>query len=738
MDAIDYARAYRAHGIQVVQAYMPSEQDPWKRPRGKWRHFLTQWVTDAELERWRYQWDEKPNMGMICGEISGRSFVLDIDTYKSDEAAQWWAGMLAEHNFSARIETPTQRTGGGGTQMIFRAPVGWTPPTGKTLMGVDVRGEGGFAMLPPSLHSSGDHYRWLDGLSMDEVEIAVAPQWLCAEIDRLLAVQPEIATQEVRPHVNGTAYTSPKLIHTAPFAQAQTPIGGFRTDGREDYMTRLIWAAVVGAKRDAPFIDQAAVTALCEKVWADYLAHAESRLAGPQATLAARLEQEGRGLSLFSQKFRYAMAKWDGEVARAAAVPDPRPDKPIQLYEKNVQLPAHDPETGEIIEVGIPTAKTEQHQPILSFTPYAWIEPGTIPPRRFVYGRHYIRQFLSTDISPGGIGKSSLAIADALAMAAHKDLLGILPTERIKVAYWNGEDPIEELQRRVQAVAIYYGIQPVEINGHLFIDSGRLLPLILAQENRHGVTLNQDVIDAIIASLKASKIDVLIVDPFIASHRVGENDNNAIELVAKAWSHIADATNCSVNLVHHSRKLNGEEVTVESGRGASALLAACRSARTLNQMTKDEAAQLNVEQHRLYFRVDDGKSNLQPPAEGATWHRLVNVDLPNGPMGTIGDKVGVVTKWERPDPMGSLTASDLLKVQNAVAGGKWRGNTQAKDWVGKAIAQALGFALPEESSRVKVLLQTWLKTGALTIVQGLDASRRQRDFIEVGNWVETC
>jgi hypothetical protein len=283
---------------------------------------------------------------------------------------------------------------------------------------------------------------------------------------------------------------------------------------------------------------------------------------------------------------------------------------------------------------------------------------------------------------------------------------------------------------------MHYGIGPEETNGRLFIDSGRLLPLILAYEDRKGVVLDQAVIDAIIASIRASGIDVLIIDPFISSHRVGENDNNAIEMVAKAWSHIADVTGCSVNLVHHSRKLNGEEVTVESGRGASALLAACRSARTLNQMTKDEAAQLNVENHRLYFRVDDGKSNLQPPADGATWHRLVNVDLPNGPMGTVGDKVGVVTRWEKPDLMGDLTASDLRKVQNAVAAGRWRENLRARDWVGKAVAQALGLAIPEEAPRIKSLVHAWLKSGALTVVTGLDESRRQRDFVEVGNWVE--
>ena len=406
------------------------------------------------------------------------------------------------------------------------------------------------------------------------------------------------------------------------------------------------------------------------------------------------------------------------------------------------KVPRHDPETGEILEDEPDNSNAEgqdetvrPEKSLLAFTPYVWIDPAKIPPRQFLYGGHYIRQFLSMDVAPGGVGKSSLVIAEAVAMAAHRDLLGILSTERLRVAYWNGEDPMEELQRRVQAVALHYALTETDLAG-LFVDSGRLLPLIIAQQDRKGPSLNDAVIDAIIATIKTNEIDVLIIDPFVASHRVSENDNPAMELVAKAWSHIADVTDCSVNLVHHSRKLNGEEVTAESGRGASALHGAARSVRTLNQMTKEEAEKVSVKNRRLYFRVDDGKPNLRPPAEKADWHQMVNVDFQNGPMGTIGDKIGVVTRWEMVNPINSLTARDLHAVQNAVSTRRWRANVQASDWVGKAIAHALGYVLPEDTGKVKSLLSTWLGSGALTIVPGLDAKRKQKDFIEVGKWVE--
>ena len=103
------------------------------------------------------------------------------------------------------------------------------------------------------------------------------------------------------------------------------------------------------------------------------------------------------------------------------------------------------------------------------------------------------------------------------------------------------------------------------------------------------------MVAGLIATMKANEIDVAMVDPFISSHRVTENDNNAIEVVAKRWNHIAEVTNAAVDLIHHSKKTFGVEVTVEDGRGASALLAAVRSAQVLNKMTPDDAAKCGVE-----------------------------------------------------------------------------------------------------------------------------------------------
>jgi RecA-family ATPase len=104
------------------------------------------------------------------------------------------------------------------------------------------------------------------------------------------------------------------------------------------------------------------------------------------------------------------------------------------------------------------------------------------------------------------------------------------------------------------------------------------------------------VVDGIRAEIVAKAIDVLQIDPFVASHTVAENDNTKIALVARQWAAIAEETGCAVELVHHVRKLgNGSTVlTVEDARGASALIAAVRSARVINAGTAGRIGEVRL------------------------------------------------------------------------------------------------------------------------------------------------
>jgi hypothetical protein len=368
---------------------------------------------------------------------------------------------------------------------------------------------------------------------------------------------------------------------------------------------------------------------------------------------------------------------------------------------------------------------------LINATPFIYRNPAEIPKREWLYGFHLLRKFIAILAAAGGVGKSALSIAEALAMASNKALLHDAPaTGELRVWIINLEDPLEETERRIAAAMQAHGIEPHEIAGRLFVDSGRTQPLCIATTGKDGTIVSEPLVDAIVDEILAKRIDVLIVDPFVSSHAVPENDNGAIDAVAKAWCRVAERANCAVELIHHIRKSGSEEVTAESSRGAGALVAASRTTRVLQRMTKDEATKAGVENNRSHFRVTRDKANLSPPAENSSWFCLESVDLPNG------DSVGVVKAWRWPDPFADITAADLLAVQKAIDGKSYRANVQAKEWIGHAVADILGMdsSDPAAKSKIKALVKAWIETGALRETEAEDKSRHMRPVVVVGNW----
>lgn len=286
------------------------------------------------------------------------------------------------------------------------------------------------------------------------------------------------------------------------------------------------------------------------------------------------------------------------------------------------------------------------------FRPYAWREPRLIPRRQWMYGGHFIRQFLTGTFAPGAGGKSMLEIVEALAMATGKPLLGIQPLGRFRVGYWNGEDPLEETERRVAAAMMHFGLVEADVKDWFFWGTGRESELIIAEQTKDGTVINRPNVERVETEFQDLGLDLAIIDPFVSSHRVTENDNNAIDAVAKQWARIAGTLNMGVEVVHHTTKAAiGREVKVEDGRGGGALLFATRSARVLNTMSAEEAEAAGVPlgKRRFHFRVDNGKANLAPPPEKSDWYRFIGVDLGNGENFEPGDNIGVVTPWQWPE-----------------------------------------------------------------------------------------
>lgn len=390
----------------------------------------------------------------------------------------------------------------------------------------------------------------------------------------------------------------------------------------------------------------------------------------------------------------------------------------------------------------------DQSQPAstskVTLYPYANPDAADIPRREFLYGPAYIRGFVSALIAPGGAAKTSMTVTEAVSMAAARDLLRIdkdgRPAELgapLNVCLWNLEDDIDEMERRIKAVQIYFAaaLHGTDISKHLFVNAASEA-LKIGRTISGEAILDETLIRALTKALRESKVDVLIVDPFISSHGVPESDNDAIDLVVKAWARIAREADCSVTLVHHVRKgpTGGDrEIGVEDARGASALINACRFGRVINRMSKEGAPKLGVPPDLAwaYLRVDPGKANLAPPGD-AEWRRLRSVELRNSSSfeADDGDRIGVIEAWTPPD-LSKTTFDERERVMDALGAQPWRESSQAGEWVGKPIASALGLSLDLKTDRAKVnaMIKTGIAAGWLVKEKGLDEKRKPRPML---------
>jgi hypothetical protein len=357
------------------------------------------------------------------------------------------------------------------------------------------------------------------------------------------------------------------------------------------------------------------------------------------------------------------------------------------------------------------------------FQTWQVIDPFDLPARDFVYDKHYIRKFASLTVAPGGLGKSSLVLAECIAIATGRPILGVKPKKRERVVYYNAEDPLDEIQRRVLAILYCHQIEQSELVGWLFTASGRDKELILS--TGEDGTIVEPVFEHIEKFNSACGVAVFAFDP-LANMTESPETNDVFRKLGKRLSRMADKLNCSIEIVHHTRKLNGKEAEVEDSRGGGALVGAVRAARALNPMTADEAAKAGLETHIDHFRIEAaGKNNLSRPAAHATWLHRVSIELPNG------DSVAAVAPWAWPDAFDGVTADDARRVQIAVAALEAdppRENPQATNWVGNVVARTLNMNTDDKADKARILsmVKTWIKTGILA-VETIRDTRNGRD-----------
>jgi putative DNA primase/helicase len=157
---LDLARNYLAKGFSII----PLKPKSKKPAIESWKEFQGRRPTEEEIRQW-FDNRSKNNIGIVTGRISGIA-VIDFDSPAAIQFAK----------DQAFPPTPTARTGNGfhgyfqyreGTRNFQKR---------DDLPGLDLRGDGGYVVGPPSIHESGRAYTWLPGQSLEDLPLAPLPE----------------------------------------------------------------------------------------------------------------------------------------------------------------------------------------------------------------------------------------------------------------------------------------------------------------------------------------------------------------------------------------------------------------------------------------------------------------------------------------------------------------------------------------------------------------------------------
>ena len=128
---------------------------------------------ERQIREWWGKWPDA-NIGVPTGKESG-FFVLDIDLPDGRENIK-----KITDKYGPLPETLQARTGSGGTHFFFKHIPGIKNSSSKIAPKIDVRGDGGYVLVPPSKNIRGS-YKWIN-----DSPIEAAPGWL---VDLILSKQ---------------------------------------------------------------------------------------------------------------------------------------------------------------------------------------------------------------------------------------------------------------------------------------------------------------------------------------------------------------------------------------------------------------------------------------------------------------------------------------------------------------------------------------------------------------------
>lgn len=682
---IEYALAYAALGwpvfpVQWVEQSVDNEsgevqnrcscKSPTCDRAGK--HPLTRGGfrdASSDAEQVRQWWSQWP-MANIGVTTGPTCWVLDIDFRHGKDGHLTVEALERKHGLLP--QTLSARSQGGGRHLFFRPAPGVGCSTERVGRGVDVRGRGGYIIVEPSRITGTYAFEDWDVLSGEPPELCDAPAWLL----ELVANKPDNA------------------------AAPAVPFRRVEPDTLDDLRSALSW---LDCSNYQAWID----VGLALKPLGDngfWLWDEWSRTYPGYNFQQIRQKWHSFKTNRIGHESIFSRAQargWQNPRARAA---DPTPDEPAT-------------------------------RPIAA-SAFTLRDPSTIEPRDWLYKRIWIRRYVTGTFAPGAAAKTQVNLYDLVTVACGFDLSTREPLKRgpLRVWYINVEDDREEIERRLAAICLHYGVTDADLGGRLHVDTDREGRYLVAETLKVGVIVRKAVVEAILEQIHELGIDLVLIDPLVGLHAVSENSNPEMNRVIAQLRRVAEEGACGVHVIHHVRKgTDGDEVSAEDGRGASAIKDACRAIRTLTPMSEKEAAEFGVALERRRFYVwanHSGKPNLAPPISVRDWYFLEDVGLGNARPDRDEDRIGVPTPWRPPSVFEGVSLDDCRRIWTAIDGIRdplacARESSQSLAWLGVLICNLMDWIPTEESAKAqaKRMIGEWERSGVLEKVKFRDAAK---------------